>query len=364
VTVDGKPSRQAGEVDRQLERAARRLAEAPRVALACHVHPDPDAAGSMMGLAHFLAERGTDVVCSWGNQPMEVPRWLSALDGSAFLVEPAAFPQSPEVLVALDTAAPDRLGLLAPSATRAQELIVLDHHRTNPGFGTILVLDPEASSTAEIVFRLIERMGGELSNAAAACLYAGIVADTGRFQYESTTPETLRAAAHLRTRSFDHTRMAQVLFEDNPLSSLRLVAAALARMVLVPEVGLVWTYVTQQDLARASVDMNDTDDLIDILRTTREADVACVVKQQRDGRFKVSLRSKGETDVGAVALSFEGGGHRLASGYTSPAGLEETIRSLVAALSDRRTAFSGELATRRGPTAPAPASPASASKPL
>jgi bifunctional oligoribonuclease and PAP phosphatase NrnA len=319
-----------------LDLAARVLAEAEHVALACHLNPDPDAAGSMLGLAGYLASRGTDVVCSWANEPFERPPWLAVLDGQSFLVEPREFPKEPGVMVALDTASPDRLGSLGSNAAKAGRVIVIDHHVTNPGFGDILVLDPRASSTCEIVFRLVERMGGGLTDAAAACLYAGLVADTGRFQYEVTTPETLRVAAELRRHSFDHARMAQVLFEDNPFGYLKALRAALDRVALVPEANLVWTYLTQADLAAARVSMGDTDDLIDVIRSTREADAACVIKQQRDGKFKVSLRSKGGTDVGSVAQAFGGGGHRLAAGYTSEVGLEETVRSLVAALRDAR----------------------------
>ena len=166
----------------------------------------------------------------------------------------------------------------------------------------------------------------------AACLYAGVVTDTGRFQYEATTPETLRVASVLRTHPFDHARLAQLLFEDSSFGSLKVAAVAVARAVLVPQANLVWTYVLQSDLAQAGVSMGETDDLIDLVRTAREADVACVIKQQRDGLFKVSLRSKAATDVGAVALGFQGGGHRLAAGYTSHLGLEDTVEALVAAL--------------------------------
>ena len=324
-------------VDEALDRAAEALAAAPRVALACHVNPDPDAAGSMLGLAAYLASRGTEVVCSWGNDPFELPRFLSVLGGARFVVEPKQFPKAPELMVALDTASPDRLGMLSSSAAKAMRSIVIDHHRTNPGFGTILVLDPDASSTAEIVFRLIRRMGGELPDDAAASLYAGVVTDTGRFQYEATTPETLEVAAELRRYRFDHARMAQALFEDAPLASLRMAATALDRVEHVPEVSLVWTYVTQADLARTGASMSDTDDLIDLIRVTREADVAGVLKQQRDGRFKASLRSKGETDVGAVAVAFGGGGHRLAAGYTAGTGLQDAIDGMVEALRSVRT---------------------------
>src|SRR5438552_6318312 len=142
----------ATEVETALERAAAALENAKAVALACHVNPDPDALGSALGLAGYLAARGVDVVCSWGNEPFEPPAWLAALDGQAFVVPPSEFPAAPEVMVALDTASADRLGTLAANAERAKVSIVLDHHRTNPGFGAITVLDPDASSTAEIVY--------------------------------------------------------------------------------------------------------------------------------------------------------------------------------------------------------------------
>jgi bifunctional oligoribonuclease and PAP phosphatase NrnA len=321
-----------------LDRAARVLDAASSVALACHVNPDPDALGSMLGLAGYLSARGKEVQCSWGQQPMSRPRWLAVLDGARFLVEPKAFPQAPDVMVALDTAAPDRLGILAANAQRAREVVVLDHHRTNPGFGSVVVLDPEASSTAEVAFRLIERMGGELPDQAAACLYAGIITDTGRFQYEATTAETLRVAAALRGHAFDHVAMGQALFEDGSFAGLQVLAVALDRVRLIPDADLVWTYVLQADLRRQGITLGDTDDLIDVVRTAREADVACVIKQQRDGNFKVSVRSKGATDVGAIALSFGGGGHRLAAGYTSKTGVEETVRLLVAALRNGKPA--------------------------
>jgi len=330
--VDDSPGLDRSRFDLQLQRAARALAGADRVALACHINPDPDAVGSMLGLASYLHSRGKRVVCSWGSQPLSRPRWLAVMNDAKFLVEPSEFPKDPPVMVALDTAAPDRLGLLAENARRAKEVIVLDHHQTNPGFGTIVVLDPTASSTAEVAFRLIERMGGPLSDQVAARLYAGIITDTGRFQYEAATPETLRVAASLRTRHFDHVRMGQLLFEDGSVDHLQVLATALGRIAHVPQADLVWTYVLQSDLRPGATTMGDVDDLIDLVRTAREADVACVVKQHRDGSFKVSLRSKGGTDVGAVALAFGGGGHRLAAGYTSATGVEETIRSLVQAL--------------------------------
>jgi phosphoesterase RecJ-like protein len=318
--------------DEDLRRAADVLREVTEVALACHVNPDADALGSMLGTAAVLEARGVRTVPSFPNEPVVLPRWARLLPGHERVVAPSAFPEAPPVMMTFDCAAFDRLAMLGPAARRAGELIWLDHHRSNEGLGTIALNDPDASSTCEVVVRLIDAMGAELTDDAAACLYAGLVTDTGRFQYEATTPETLRLAARLREHDFDHTALVQALYEDNPRSYLGVVRLALGRLAFDPEADLVWTYLTQRDLREAGARAGDTDDLIDVIRTARDVDVAAVMKQLRDGRFKVSVRSRGGHDLSAVAAAFGGGGHRLAAGYTSDVGPSETAARLVAAL--------------------------------
>jgi phosphoesterase RecJ-like protein len=315
-----------------MEKAAAALSDARSVAIACHVNPDADALGSMLGLSNHLRGMGKETVCSFGNDPFEAPRWAAELPGGDALVPPADFPKEPAVMVTCDCASMDRLASLAGTAVRAKTLIWIDHHVTNEGLGTIAVVDPDATSTSELVWRLVRRLGGEVSIDTATCLYAGLVTDTGRFQYQAVRPETLRLAAELREFPFEHTRLVQALYEDSGLPDLRLLGIALRRIRLEADADLVWTYLTQGDLRAAGVDGGATDDLIDVVRTAREADVAAVIKQQRDGRFKVSLRSRGDHDVAAVAARFGGGGHKLASGFTSSKGLAETVDGLKAAL--------------------------------
>ena len=312
-----------------LDRAAAVLREARDVAIACHVNPDADALGSSLGLAHHLVAGGAQVVVGFPNEPLELPVWAAALPVGDLVVPVDAFPTAPAVMVTCDCAAFDRLGVLGAAADAAAELIWIDHHRSNDGRGTIRLVDPDASSTCEVVARLLDAIGGDISDESAICLYAGLVTDTGRFQYEAASPDTLRLAARLREHPFDHARLSQVLYENNRAAYLDVLGVAMERAELDPVADLVWTYVTQADLVRASVDVNELDDVIDVVRMAREADVACVIKQQADGRFRVSLRSRGKTDVGAVAQGFGGGGHRLAAGYTSTTGLEDTALALI-----------------------------------
>jgi phosphoesterase RecJ-like protein len=316
----------------EMRRAAEVLRTASEVALACHVNPDADALGSMLGLANHLGEMGIATVCSYPNDPLDPPRWASMLPGADRLVPIDRFPRAPAVMVTCDCAAFDRLARLGPAATKASELIWIDHHRSNDGRGTIRLVDPAASSTCEVVARLIDELGGELTVGTATCLYAGLVTDTGRFQYEATTPATLRLAARLRELPFDHARLAQALYEDTAPGALRALGVALGRVRHEPSGDLVWTYLLRSDLAAEDLHPTDVDDLIDLIRAARDVDVAAVLKQQRDGRFKVSVRSRGGHDLSVVAAAFGGGGHRLAAGYTSGHGPAGTIERLVGAL--------------------------------
>jgi bifunctional oligoribonuclease and PAP phosphatase NrnA len=315
-----------------LDRAAEILRGADEVALVCHVNPDADAIGSMLGLACYLAGHGKKVVASTPNGIDDLPRWVEALPGREHLVTPGDLPKTPSVLVALDAADLGRLDGLAHLVDKAGTTVCIDHHRTNKGFGAVNLIDPEAAATAELVYRVIRKIDGRFDADVAACLYAGLVTDTGRFQYGSATPDVLRIVADLRELPFDHARLAQALFEDGSLAYLHLLGTVLERVRHVPEANLVWGYLTRKDLEAAALPIQETDDLIDLVRTAREADVAGVLKEQVDGGFKVSLRSRGDTDVAAVAESFGGGGHRLAAGYTSKGTLDETIESLIDAL--------------------------------
>jgi phosphoesterase RecJ-like protein len=316
----------------RFDAAAAVLRDAPVVAIVCHLNPDADALGSMLGLAHHLVARGTRVICAFPGPPGSAPRWAKELPGLELLVDPQDFPAEPDVMVTCDCAAFDRLGQLGQASSAARELIWIDHHRSNDGLGTIRVVDPDASSTCELVAGLIDAIGGEMTDASAVCLYAGLITDTGRFQYEAATPDTLRLAARLREHPFDHARLSQMLYEDNRAAYLDVLSVAMGRAQLDETADLVWTYVLWSDLERADVGAADVDDLIDVLRTAREADAAALIKQQRDGRFKVSVRSRGAHDLSAVAAAFGGGGHRLAAGYTSDAGPAETVAKLRAAL--------------------------------
>jgi phosphoesterase RecJ-like protein len=232
------------------------------------------------------------------------------------LVQPAEIPEA-GVFVALDCGSRDRLGLLEERAGKADTLINIDHHVGNHCFGTVNLVDTKASSTAELVMRLLADLGVELDRDIATCLYTGVVTDTGRFQYGNSNPETLRMAAELLALEVPAPAIALEVFESNRFSYMKLLGRVLERATLVPEDRFVYSWITREDLATTGIGMDETDKLIDTLRSTRDADVAAMFKEQEDDNYRVSLRSKGPVSVGAIARAHGGGGHELAAGYTT-----------------------------------------------
>ncbi len=314
--------------------AASALRSANSVTLACHVGPDGDALGSMLGLAIAIENAGKKAFPSFGS-PFSVPGSLSFLPVDR-LVPIKSVPEEPEVMVVLDAGSADRLGELAEQADSAETLIVLDHHVTNDGFGDIAIVEPAAAATGELVHRLLGELGWEVTEEIAMCLLTALMTDTGRFQYSNTTPETHRIAADLMASGADPVPIGQHVYEESPFGYLAAAGAALSRASLDTDAGVVHTSITHEDLDRAGIDWGDIDHLIDTVRLAIEADVALLAKVHEDGRVKVSLRSRGATDVGSLAADLGGGGHRLAAGFTLEADVEDVIAQVISKVEEYR----------------------------
>jgi len=313
-----------------IDRAAELVARAPSLALACHAAPDGDALGSMLALQHLALGAGKQAVASWP-EPFVVGPHYSFLPGLDGVTKPADFPPAPDVMITFDCGSLDRLGELAEPAKAAGELVVIDHHATNDGYGTVNCVDPRAAASAVVVRRLLDPLGWPLDRTAALCLYAALVCDTGRFQYDNTTPDVFSLARELAAFDLPIAAMNRQLFEEHRLAYLRLAGSALERAEFDPDRRFVAAWVTAADLARHGVDIDETEGLIDLVRRTSEADVSCVLKETPEGT-KVSLRAVSGVDVGKVATSFGGGGHRAAAGFTSDRPVPEVLAAIREAL--------------------------------
>jgi phosphoesterase RecJ-like protein len=317
--------------DAALSDAIDAVARAGQVVLGCHVNPDGDALGSTLGMLHVLRAAGRDAIATFPNPFVVAPHYRD-LPGLDLLTRPEDVPAEPELMVTFDCGSLDRLGDLEPVARGAKQLVVVDHHISNTRFGSINVIDAQAAASGWITLELIDGLGLPLTRDAAVCLYAALVCDTGRFQYETTTPAVFDMARRLTEFDVPVATLSRSLFEEHRFAYLQLLAEALQHAQLEREQRFVWTAVTQDMLKRHDVEVEEIEGLIDILRRTSEAEVTCVLKEEPDGSIRVSLRSLGGVDVRRVAEAHGGGGHTFAAGFTSELDLETCVARIRAAL--------------------------------
>lgn len=315
----------------ELTAAAKLVAGARDVTLVAHVQPDADALGSALALGLALRQGGATVRVTFG-EPADAPESLRGLDVAGLIVSPGQVPAEPELLIALDTASRARLGCLADRVDTAGAVLVVDHHATNQRFGTHHLVDARAEATTVLVLRLIDELGVRLDEAMARCIYAGLVTDTGCFRRADEGTHTI--AARLLTAGVDPDATTRALLDTHPFGWLSMLAGVLGRARLEPAaargMGLVHTSVLLTDAV--GLRSEEIESVVDLVRTTAEAEVAAVLKEIGPHRWSVSLRAKQRVDVSAAAAELGGGGHRLAAGFTTDGSDEDVLTALRAAL--------------------------------
>jgi bifunctional oligoribonuclease and PAP phosphatase NrnA len=315
--------------------AIRSLPADGTVLLVCHVNPDGDALGSMLGFGLGLCRLGRTPLATFPG-PYDLVPPFDQLPGRELLIDPATAPAAPDLLICFDAASAARLGELVDRLSTAGTSILLDHHASNTRFGGLNLVEPTAAATSVVAEGLLRRLGVPLDAEIAECLYVALSTDTGSFKFDLTTPAVHELAARLLATGISPAQISRRLFDSRPFGAMQLYGDVLARAVLEPEAaagrGLVWSYATQADLDRHGQRRHVLEGLIDAVRVAEEADVACVVKQVDAAEWAVSLRSKGGVDVARVAVGLGGGGHRLAAGFTGYGSLDEVVQSVRSAL--------------------------------
>ncbi|WP_328853739.1 bifunctional oligoribonuclease/PAP phosphatase NrnA [Micromonospora globbae] len=311
------------------EALLRGLPSDARVLLICHVNPDGDALGSMLGFGLGLRRLGVRGLQATFPGPPEVPEPFRGLPGLDLLVPAAEAYPDPDLVICFDAASESRLGDLVDRLERAGAALVLDHHASNTRFGGVNLVDPRAAATSVVAEQLLTRLGVPLDAGIAECLYVALTTDTGSFRFEATTPAVHEMAARLLATGIRPGDISRRVFDTRPFGAVRLFGEALGRARLEPAAaggrGLVWTWAGLDDLARHGQRPYVLEALIDSVRCTAEADVSCVVKQTAPDEWAVSLRSKGAVDVSRVAVALGGGGHRFAAGFTGHGTVDEIV---------------------------------------
>ena len=314
------------------EGAAALLRGADRLLLWGHRKPDADTAGSVLGLAFALESLGKSVtlVCT---DPLEGV--LTTLPGAErFLTAPPA-EGTWDAVVSLDVSTVDRLGpAYEAAAPRLAGLPFLnvDHHPTNPGFGTVNLVDPQAAATAEMVTLLLEQMGVPLTRPAATCLLAGLLTDTLSFQTEGTTPRSLRVGATLLEAGAPLAPLAYRFFRQRSRGSALVWSGALGTLRFAAGGRIAWVEISRAVTAAAGPGADGTG-LSGFAASIEGVEVGFSLEEAADGTIFAGLRSS-TVDVAAVAAAFGGGGHVRAAGcqFAPPATLATAGAALLSVI--------------------------------
>jgi phosphoesterase RecJ-like protein len=310
--------------------AAGLLSGAATVSVVCHVYPDADTIGAGLALALVLDHAGKRVEVSFA-APAELPESLQSLPGGHLLVAPDAMRHDADLVVTVDIPSINRLGALRELADPGREVLVIDHHASNTLFGSANYVDPSADSTTMLVAELLDAWGKPIEAGVAHCLYAGLTTDTGSFRWASARAH--RLAARLVELGVDNAAISRTLLDTHPFAWLPMLSRVLASAELVQDAadgrGLVYAVVRHQEWAKARPE--EIESIVDIVRTTQQAEVAVVFKEIEPRHWSVSMRAK-SFDLAAVASRFGGGGHRLAAGYSTVGSAVDVIKALIAAL--------------------------------
>ncbi|OBA82536.1 phosphoesterase [Mycobacterium sp. 1164966.3] len=307
------------------------LAAAQTVAVICHVHPDADTIGAGLALALVLDKCGKEVEVSFA-APATLPESLRSLPGRHLLVGPDVLCRDVDLVVTVDVPSVKRLGALSELADGDQPLLVIDHHASNDLFGSANFVDLSADSTTMMIAELLDAWEKPIELDVAHCIYAGLTTDTGSFRWASA--RALRLGARLVDLGVDNAAISRTVMDSHPFGWLPMLSRVLGSAQLVPEAaagrGLVYAVVDNQEWVRARPE--EVESVVDIVRTTQQAEVAAVFKEVDPQQWSVSMRAKKDVDLAAVASAFGGGGHRLAAGYSTEGSIEDVVASLRAAL--------------------------------
>ncbi len=296
------------------------------VALGGHVRPDGDCVGSSMGLYMYLTENYSELEVDLYLE--SIPKAFSIIQRTEEVKHEIPEGKQYDLFICLDCGDEQRLGFSAPLFKNAAHTLCIDHHVSNNSFAEINYIKPEASSTSELVFGLLDKE--KISKSCAEALYMGIAHDTGVFQYSCTAPETMEAAAELLRKGIDGSEIIDKTYYEKTYVQNQILGRALLESMLILDKKAIVSVVSKKEMEFFEAVSSDLEGIVSQLRLTKGVEVAMFLHEIDTQKYKVSLRSKGAVDVSKVAQYFGGGGHARAAGLTMKGSEHDVINNLAA----------------------------------
>ena len=286
-----------------------------------HVNPDGDALGAAFCLKILLQKENIEADINF-----DITNTLpSNLDHLPYELITKKLQSSYETVFVFDCGNPSRLGKYEGIVLKAKNIIVIDHH-IDPTFGSLQIIDSEAASTTQVLYRQLLKEKFVIDKDMADCLLTGLITDTGRFQYPNTTIEVFNIASDLLKQGADISSISENIYGSIEFNALKLQSEIINRIIYDEDIKFTYSTIYQKDYKKYNIDAEETDFLIDVVRLVRGADVTLLLKEQVDGTFKGSLRSRNNFNVQELSAIFDGGGHKAASGFSSTSSEQDIIK--------------------------------------
>lgn len=297
------------------------IAGAEKILLYPHLHMDGDAMGSAAALCRALRNSGK--TC-WILIEDAVPANLAFLDRNYCTVDQNIIDRQ-DLSICIDCGDESRFPGRKKKFKKAKTTVCIDHHATTAQFCDYNYIDKDAAATGQLIYKLIKTMGLVIDREIGEAIFAAITSDTGNFQYSNTSKETHLICAELYDAGIDANKVSVALYENQRIEKLLIRNKTLETMSTVAGGRGVIAYVTRKMLAETGALMEETDSVVQDLRSIGAVEVAALLKEQDDGTVKVSLRSKRLVDVAALSAEMGGGGHSRAAGFSLSCALDEAF---------------------------------------
>jgi phosphoesterase RecJ-like protein len=307
-----------------------------RFVISSHARPDGDSIGSQLAMAYALRALGKEVEVVNADR---APGPLLTFPGVADITSADAATGEFDAAIIMECGELARTGV---SGLDRSFVINIDHHPDNGGYGQINWFDPSAAACGEMVFDLVGALGVPLSHDVATHIYLAILTDTGSFHYSSISPRTFDICKQTLEAGVDPVHVARSVYDSNTMGRLKLFGSVLGAMQIDGSGRIAIVYVDQDMAREAGGTYEDTEGLINLPLTVKEIQAVVFFKEIGRNTYRVSMRSKGEIDVGGVAKEFSGGGHKNAAGCTKEGAIDDLRRLFVDKI-DRAIATAVEL---------------------
>lgn len=311
------------------------IGEAQTIAICAHTNPDGDALGSQLALRLIINQRWPrkEVVCLLADDD-PCPRIYSFLEGADQLVPASSYQGSPDLFISVDLSVAHRLKHGEEVMRRARTVAIMDHHPCEHPYGDVALIRPSAAAAGILVTQFADHLNITLTPQMAQCLFCAVATDTGRFQYQNADAEAFRVASKLVAAGANPSDVSLYVYQSFRLQFLHLKSLVMGRITTFEHGRIAYSYATIADISRTGASLDESDGLVDVVRSVAGAEIALFIKEVKPGKVRGNLRAKGSHDVSQVARALGGGGHRASSGFSYSGSVDDALCAAMPLLKD------------------------------